>query len=474
MVGAAPPAVGGRGTTSRIQALDQSFRERYIGGVVSSRASREGWILAGVVDGAAAAPGPFEDVAGVPHLLRTPLELALAGCERIAVVWQGDALPPDIEPLASDSRLASRARLELVTAPPEAGESETILLARADRNFHRDIPKFLSRAIASDPRPVAEIAGDDYDSVFAAEREVAVRLALAAARPSGLDAELAELRAADQVSQADPPWLGFSLAAPDRAGVRRAEKQLVRSLKKTADGYAARVFNRYISLFFTRFLMRTSVHPNAMTVCAFAAAFSGGIVIAQGGYWMGVIGMLLVESGSILDGVDGELARLKCRFSKLGQWMDTVTDDISNVCYWTGCMLSLREMGVEWAFPVWLVAVCAFVITQTTQYFLIAVVYKSGDLAAIPWAFQSTEFLSSRPTGVWPRLKAGLPKFFKRDFAVTAFVVCAFAGRLDIVLLVSAAAAVGFFFAFIIQFARSRSQKAPAEPIGSGSASQPR
>ena len=425
-----------------------------------SRTPKEGWILAGRLDATRVVPSPFEAVAGVSHLLRTALELALAGCTRIVVVWQGEDSAPDISGIAADARLASRAKLELAQNAPEEGTSETILIARGDRIFHRDIPKILAREIASGSLASAEIAGDEYDAVFAADRKVALELATASASAGGLAVSIEALRASGRVGSCEPPWLGFSVAASSPSEVRRAEKLLVRSLKKTADGYAARVFNRHISLFFTSFLMRTRIHPNVITMLAFASAFSGGLVIAGGGYWHGVVGMLLVEWGSIVDGIDGELARLTCRFSKLGQWMDTVTDDISNVCYWTGCMLSLREMGVEWAFPVWLVAVCLFSITQLTQYFLIAVIYKSGDLAAIPWAFQSSEFLSSRPVGFWPRIKAGIPKFLKRDFAVSLFVVCAFAGRLDIVLLISAAGAVGFFVAFAIQFARRRTNAA--------------
>jgi len=50
-------------------------------------APREGWILAGTLDGSAARPGPLEDVCGMPHLLRLACDLALAGATRVYIVW---------------------------------------------------------------------------------------------------------------------------------------------------------------------------------------------------------------------------------------------------------------------------------------------------------------------------------------------------------------------------------------------------
>lgn len=426
-----------------------------------SSSSREGWILAGPLDGQPFASTLQASIAGLPLLLRHAAELRRAGAHRIFVIWRGDPdEAPDLEPIAENERL-NGCPMALVTDVPSDAVGE-VLLARADRVFHRDLLKIL--ADRGPAAGVRKIAGDEYDGVFAAEPEAARALAEAAFAPGGLGGVLSGLEARGELVELPPPEHGFMIPARDDADLRRGEKLLVSSLRKSADGYAARVFNRHVSLFFTRFvLMRTSVHPNVLTVLAFLSALTGGIVIGQGGYLAGVVGFLFVELGSILDGNDGELARLKCRYSRVGQWMDTVTDDISNVCYWTGTMMSLRAAGVEWAFPVWAVAVASFAITQGTQYFLIAKVYNSGDLAAIPWAFQSTEFLSSRPKKLLPRLKAGLPKFLKRDFAVTLFLFFALIGRLDLVLLVSATGAISFLLVFVVQFLRTGTRSVARE-----------
>ena len=418
-----------------------------------SASIKHAWILAGELDGAPETLELSHRIAGMSVLLRHACEAKGAGVERISVIWIGSGEAPGalVAESAADDRLAG-VELALATEPP-APEGD-VLVIRGDRVYHRDHPK--RAATADSDRPLRKIAGEANDAVFAATPEIARRLVEAASRAGGIDAAVAELAAADQVGEAPAPYLDFCTAAADRRERRRAEKLLVSSLRKKADGYMARLLNRRISGPISRQLAKTSIRPNHVTVLCFLSALSGAVVIAQGGYWNGVIGMLLVELGSICDGIDGELARLKFRFSRLGQWMDTVTDDISNVCINIGVALSLDAAGAEWAIPVVLIGLGAFAITQSSQYYLIATVYRSGDLAAIPWAFQSTEFLESRPTGLWPRIKAGVPKMLKRDSFVTLFVILAFAGFLEGVLLIFAGGAVAFLFSYTIQYLRAR------------------
>jgi phosphatidylglycerophosphate synthase len=415
----------------------------------------EGWILAGTLDGVTAAPSPREDVAGMPYVLRIACDMAVAGIQRITVVWNGPGAPPDLGDLARDPRLARRARLEVADRPPPGDEAEPILIVRADRIFQREMPKYAAtawRGAAAPTAPAAKVAGAEHDAAVVADRATARRLAEAAAAPGGMAGVLAGI----EVATVAPPYRAFTTPAPDRAALRRAERRLVWSLPKQAAGIASALINRHLSLPVTFLLKRTPILPNHVTVFCFLLALAGGVVIAQGGYWAGVIGMLLVNLGSIIDGVDGELARLRYQYSRLGQWMDTLADDFGNIAYITGIAINLHAAGVTWTTPLAIAALCAFAATQTTQYALITLVYKSGDLAAIPWAFQSSEFLTLQPTGLWAWVKTTLPKTLKRDFALTMFVGLAFAGRLDAILVVFSAGALAFFAVFFVQLVRNR------------------
>ncbi len=422
----------------------------------------EGWILAGSLDGTEARPQLREDVCGMPYVLRIAADLAHAGAKKIVVVWSGSAAAPSLDDLASDTRLKGAA-LSVVTHPPGGNASEPILVARADRIYHRDLPKLSVAAWRSGSAQLARVSASaadagrmtampgDYDAILVTDRGRATAMANAAVRPGGIAGALAT----STVATSPPPYLGFAVPAPDRPSLRRAESRLVWSMRKQAQGIAAYWINRHISLPVTRAIMRTPILPNHVTVFCFLVAVTGGIVIAQGGYLAGVIGMALVNLGSILDGVDGELARLKYRFSNIGAWLDTLADDFGNVAYVGGIAINLHAAGVTWTTPLAITALVCFALTQSTQYFLITKVYKSGDLAAIPWAFQSNEFLTARPEGIVAWIKATIPKTLKRDFALTMFVVFALIGRLDFILVVFSAGAIVFFLVFLIQFVRN-------------------
>jgi 1L-myo-inositol 1-phosphate cytidylyltransferase / CDP-L-myo-inositol myo-inositolphosphotransferase len=419
----------------------------------------EGWILAGTLDGAAAAPALRADVAGMPYVLRIACDMAVAGVQRIVVVWNAGA-PPELDELARDPWLAQRARLEIADRPPTGDDADAILIVRADRIYQREMPKYAASAWRGSSAPAAKVAGAEHDAAVVADRATARRIAEAAAAPGGI----AKVLGSVEIAETAPPYRAFTTPAADRAALRRAERRLVWSLPKQAAGIASALINRHLSLPVTFLLKRTPIRPNHVTVFCFLLALAGGVVISRGGYWAGVIGMLLVNLGSIIDGVDGELARLRYQYSRLGQWMDTLADDFGNIAYISGIAINLHAAGVAWTTPLAIAALCAFTATQTTQYALITLVYKSGDLAAIPWAFQSSEFLTIRPEGLWPWVKATLPKTLKRDFALTVFVGLAFAGRLDAILVVFSAGALSFFGVFFVQLVRNRAslRRAPA------------
>lgn len=415
----------------------------------SREAPRESWVVLGTY------PSPLEDVAGVPALLRLAGEAAMAGATRVFAIWRSAEPPPDITAIAQDPRLASRAKLELVTAVPAGSGDDPILVLRGDRVFHRDLPKQSVTAWKSSHAPLAKVAGREHDAVWVSSRETATAVLAHASEPRGISAELDRREAAGEIAEAGVPYLGFTTPVSDPRTLRKAEHQLVWSLRKSADGIAAKLINRHISLPITWLLRRVPILPNHVTAVALLCAVAGAFVLAQGGHLAAAIGMLLVNLGSIVDGIDGELARLRFQFSRSGQWFDTVADDLANIAYSTGVMINLDKAGVTWAQPLWLTALICFVLTQSTQYFLIRVVYQSGDLAAIPWAFQSSEFLSQTPKGLVPRIKATLPKLLKRDFAVTFFTVCGLFNMLSIVIVVYSTGAIVFFCVFFTQFVRN-------------------
>ncbi|HVK86989.1 MAG TPA: CDP-alcohol phosphatidyltransferase family protein [Kofleriaceae bacterium] len=114
----------------------------------------------------------------------------------------------------------------------------------------------------------------------------------------------------------------------DAASLRKAEKALVAGLGKSHEGPVDQYFNSHFSRPITTALMRTRITPNHITLFATLVGLTGAIWLLGGTWQAFAIGGTLLEIQCILDSCDGEIARLKYQGSKLGQWLDTITDGI--------------------------------------------------------------------------------------------------------------------------------------------------
>jgi phosphatidylglycerophosphate synthase len=91
----------------------------------------------------------------------------------------------------------------------------------------------------------------------------------------------------------------------------------------TYDGIVSRYLNRPLSRPIARGLRGTRVTPNSVTALTLLLALATGAMLAAGWNIAGGIGIQVV---SVIDGVDGELARLKDRATRFGGVFDAVTD----------------------------------------------------------------------------------------------------------------------------------------------------
>ena len=109
--------------------------------------------------------------------------------------------------------------------------------------------------------------------------------------------------------------------------LREARRRLLQSLGKPgADGYVAAHLNRRLSVPISARLARTRITPTQITVISFLTALVGAACFAVGRHWTAVIGALLVQLSSVVDGCDGELARLRHLATARGGWLDTMLD----------------------------------------------------------------------------------------------------------------------------------------------------
>ena len=114
------------------------------------------------------------------------------------------------------------------------------------------------------------------------------------------------------------------------ADLKRAERLLYGSLTKPHDGFISRAINRRFSIgIFTPLLLKMSgrITANQVSIMSFAVSLSASLFFF---FHHAVIGGIFIQLASILDGSDGEIARLKKLESRFGNFFDSVLDRYSD------------------------------------------------------------------------------------------------------------------------------------------------
>lgn len=119
----------------------------------------------------------------------------------------------------------------------------------------------------------------------------------------------------------------FWIDVDDPTAFRKAEKALLYDLcDKPSDGLVSRRLNRPISLMLSRHLAKLNITANQISVFSFLCSILAAGLFALGGYLALLLGGVLAQFASIIDGCDGEVARLKYQSSSYGGWFDAVLD----------------------------------------------------------------------------------------------------------------------------------------------------
>jgi len=211
----------------------------------------------------------------------------------------------------------------------------------------------------------------------------------------------------------------------DDAARRKAEWALIRRMNKSHEGPVDALINWRFSMRITRMLARRSlgVTPNHVTIVSIMVGLVACYLAAKGTWQALALGGFLMEVQSILDSVDGELARLRYQYSKLGQWLDNLTDDIVDNLF----ILAVGAgLGGTW----WWLGLAA----ASTRWFQSLVIYiwvysktGTGDVFSFRWWFEdanSSVDEAYKPTSI----KTWLRSLGRRDTYVFIWMIVCLAG----------------------------------------------
>jgi phosphatidylglycerophosphate synthase len=271
---------------------------------------------------------PTARLAGLPLVERVIRSAARAGYTRI-LVWTRDAPPRTVRSLQRLERTVAGVQLlssrERWCAAVEAQATPPVLVAIGSGTVVS--PALLESAAAPHVDSDGSVdvpagASWPHSGVLRVPREIA-------ADPERLSTELRRggdparpLPSGEDVADGRAR-LALRIGTPGE--LQAAEGIIRRATYKTTDNTLAR-FNRRISLPISVALIRTPLTANQLSVSLVAIGFYSAWLFSLGHYWTGVLGAFLSLAASILDGCDGEIARLKYQESALGCWIETFGD----------------------------------------------------------------------------------------------------------------------------------------------------
>jgi phosphatidylglycerophosphate synthase len=286
------------------------------------------------------------------------------------------------------------------------------------------------------------------------------------ARLAGLEAELRHpvVLGADVVRVRAQDFEG-GLRVVDEATRRAAEDAIFADLLRGDLGLVARFINKKVSFRITRdYLCRWPFTPNEITLGAGVIGLVGCLLIATGSYPAVVLGFLLAQFQSILDGCDGELARVRFQQTAIGEWLDTVVDDALNLglVASVGIGLSRRPDSQH---DLWLaLGACALLLTYNIiAYRELVRQGEGGEVLKVRWWFARGQTFKSM-TGSSGGGFSFLNTIGKRDFFVFAWLVLAIFDLLPVILFYAFVLALAYGGAAIGQLIVKRPPPAPEPP----------
>src|SRR5437867_10124532 len=191
-------------------------------------------------------------------------------------------------------------------------------------------------------------------------------------------------------------------------------------MSKPQDGFVSRFLNRPISRQITRFLLKFPIHPNAWTISIFVLPLIACLFLVRGDYVSLVIGAVIFQVFSILDGCDGEIARAKNLESKFGERLDYFCDFIASLLYVLALGLGLHRSteGI----------VCAVLITANECFVRAGRSESSIAPSELHESFYARHHVMIGHSGLLnlgERFVWWLFQLTKRDMAVVVFLVIA-------------------------------------------------
>ncbi|MFP6625679.1 MAG: NTP transferase domain-containing protein [Deltaproteobacteria bacterium] len=157
-------------------------------------------------------------------------------------------------------------------------------------------------------------------------------------------------------------WLDVDTPEAFQEATRRIDATMA---KGGEDGFIAQYINRPLSRRLSVALSRTPLTPNHITLLSFFMGLLGAVGLATIDPWFWFAGGILIQIASIVDGCDGEIARIKLLQSPQGAWLDTVLDRYSDLAIGLAVTFAASQLhDAAWVWPAGFAATTSFLMAS--------------------------------------------------------------------------------------------------------------
>jgi phosphatidylglycerophosphate synthase len=338
---------------------------------------------------------------GVPAIRRLVLIFRRLGFEKIHIVGCVDTVAPVLSDLVSPAFLhrigdTDSLDLDIVIRQIEISGDERVLVAKADHVVDKQtMESFLNHSGSGVAACLVGAARDElHEGIFlAAQSELSPIVRLLWSGEKLEDAFAQRIRRIQGIGRM-PLTLDGS-----RSTSSAAEDALVAMLAMQThadDGFIARHFDRHISRRISSRVARTGITPNGVTLVGSTIGLTAAFLLSLQGYWPHLLGSLLFVFCVIVDGVDGEIARLKLMESQFGHYLDITTDNIVHFAIFVGIAYGLyHDAGNVWYLRILWVMLGGFGLCLLAVYQCILRL-NEDQLKASPNAIRFMALLSNR------------------------------------------------------------------------------
>ncbi|MBI4445065.1 MAG: CDP-alcohol phosphatidyltransferase family protein [Acidobacteria bacterium] len=187
----------------------------------------------------------------------------------------------------------------------------------------------------------------------------------AATVPSNLIFNVAYLQQRKLSAGDDSSGEPLALLVRSQDDLHACEEALYRFYsRKKSDARFALLMRRYAARVLTRWLLRTPLTANGVSILGLLMGLLAGASFAAGGFGYTVLGSILFYISAVLDYCDGAVARIKLQDTATGTWLESTCDTSSYLAAFIGMAAGLYRFTGD-SFFYWLGAAAVFGMAAT-------------------------------------------------------------------------------------------------------------